>query len=130
MTNLKKALLAVDDEFIILESLRLQLERNFGEQFILEFADSAEYGLEILEELKEKGIDFFVVITDWMMPGLKGDEFARLIKKNYPESKVIMLTGQVDQNVLEKILEEKLVDKVISKPWMEWQIKESVEQAL
>ena len=127
MSSAKKAILAVDDEYIILESLRIQLERNFGEDFILEFADSAEHGMEILQELKAQGINVPLVFSDWMMPGLKGDEFAQWIKSNYAPTKVVLLTGQVDQNVLQKVLEEKLVEKVISKPWAEWQIKETIE---
>jgi CheY-like chemotaxis protein len=125
-----KLILAVDDEFIILESLKIQLERNFGNQFILEFADSAEYGLEILNEAKTEKKDIAIVITDWMMPGLKGDEFASIIRRDFPNTKIIMLTGQVDQNVLQKVLENKLVDKVISKPWSEFQINEAVQSLL
>jgi CheY-like chemotaxis protein len=125
-----KLILAVDDEFIILESLRIQLERNFGVDYILEFADCAESGLEILTEAFSENKKLSLVITDWMMPGMKGDEFARTIRTNYPETKIIMLTGQVDQNVLQKVLEDNVVDKVISKPWSEFQIRENAQELL
>ena len=128
MQELSKVILAVDDEFIILESLRIQLERNFGDDYILEFSDSAEGGLDILQELNDANKIISVVLTDWMMPGLKGDEFAKLVREKYPEVKIIMLTGQVDQKVLQVVLEQKLVDCVISKPWSEYQIKEEIEK--
>ena len=130
MGELSKVILAVDDEFIILESLRIQLERNFGNDYILEFSDSAEVALDILQELHGENKIISLIITDWMMPGMKGDEFSRLVRQQYPEAKLVMLTGQVDHNVLKVVLEQNLVDKVISKPWSEYQIKESVEELI
>ena len=130
MSNHKKLILSVDDEFIITESLRIQLERNFGDTYILEFADSAETGLEILQDVLHSDISQSLVITDWMMPGIKGDEFAKTIRSTYPQTKIIMLTGQVDHTVLNVIIENNFVDKVIAKPWLEYQIIEAINELI
>ena len=69
------AILCVDDEAIILESLREQLERAFGDQYIYEMAEGAEDAWEIIQELYGDGVRILVIISDWLMPGTKGDEF-------------------------------------------------------
>jgi len=48
---MKKAILCIDDERIVLESLRGQLWKHFGNGYQYEFAESAEEGYEIIEEL-------------------------------------------------------------------------------
>ena len=44
---MNKAILSVDDERIILESLKFQLTKNFQNEFILEFAESGIEAIEI-----------------------------------------------------------------------------------
>ena len=79
----KPIILCIDDEKTILQSLRSQLRRQFGSKFSYEFAESAEEGLEVIEELSLEGAanDLQVIISDWLMPGMKGDEFLMKIHK-------------------------------------------------
>jgi CheY-like chemotaxis protein len=71
----KKAIICVDDEIIILESLREQLEKHFGDQYIYETAESGEDALEIIDELEDEDIEIAIIVSDWLMPGMKGDKF-------------------------------------------------------
>ena len=48
----KPAILCVDDEDIILETLQEQLQRNFGKDFNIETAKNAEEALELVRMLK------------------------------------------------------------------------------
>ena len=70
-----KAILCVDDEKVVLDSLRDQLRAHFKDTVILEFAESSDEALEIIEELNEDEIKILLIISDWLMPGMKGDEF-------------------------------------------------------
>jgi CheY-like chemotaxis protein len=47
------AILCVDDENIILDSLKEQLEKYFGYDYLYETAENGEEGLELIEELLE-----------------------------------------------------------------------------
>ena len=76
----KLAILTVDDEKIILDSVRSQLERNFQNKYLLEFAESAEEAIEVTSSLITDGITMLLVISDYQMEGMKGDEFASWIK--------------------------------------------------
>ncbi len=113
------AILAVDDERIILDSIRMQLEKNFNTKYILEFAESADEALEVVGSLTESGIDILLVISDYLMAGMKGDEFATILKSTYPTVNIVMLTGQITAEASSSLIEKNIILKLIEKPWKE-----------
>jgi hypothetical protein len=48
---MKLAILSVDDERIILDSIKIQIEKNFNNQYLFEYAESAEEALEVIDDL-------------------------------------------------------------------------------
>ncbi|MGB6166951.1 MAG: response regulator, partial [Geitlerinemataceae cyanobacterium] len=90
------AILCVDDEPTILDSLKIELEGAFGEEYLLEVAESGEEALEVIEELLEDESEIALVISDYIMPDMKGDELLRRIHELSPKTLKIMLTGQAD----------------------------------
>ncbi|MBA7542249.1 Hydrogenase transcriptional regulatory protein hupR1 [subsurface metagenome] len=117
MNKEKKAIICVDDENIILDSLREQLEKHLGEDFIYETAESAEEALEIIDELEEDEIEIAIIVCDWLMPGMKGDKFLLQVDLKYPRVVKILLTGQAHQNSIDML--EELADQftLVTKPW-------------
>jgi CheY-like chemotaxis protein len=113
------AILAVDDERIILDSIRMQLEKNFNAKYLLEFAESADEALEIVDSLTNGGVKILLVISDYLMPGMKGDEFANILKNKFPNINIVMLTGQITSDVSTKLIDKNIILKIISKPWQE-----------
>ena len=113
----KKALICVDDEPIILDSLREQLEKHYGDEYIYETADSAEEALEIIDELDDDNVEIAIIVSDWLMPGMKGDTFLLNVDLKYPRVVKVLLTGQADQKSIETL--EELADRfaLIPKPW-------------
>lgn len=113
-------IICVDDEKIVLDSLNSQLTRNFGNNYNYEFAESAYEALEIIEELHHPEDEMiYVVISDWLMPGMKGDEFLLEVRSKVQNVKTILLTGHVDQKVIHDLCENNSSIKVIHKPWNE-----------
>ncbi len=80
---MKKVILCIDDEKMILASLKSQLKRNFGNKFAYEFAQNADEGFKIIEELTHVKSVIIIIVSDWLMPGLKGDEFLIKIHKTF-----------------------------------------------
>lgn len=111
------AILLVDDEKTILDSLKQQLRRSFGRRFAYETAENVSEAWEIIDELHEDGIPLVVVVSDWLMPDVKGDAFLADIRARYPDIVRIMLTGQADQEAIERAYEQAKVLKVLHKPW-------------
>lgn len=84
----QKKILVVDDEKLILESLRADLVHEGYE------VDIAENGEEALEKLAKS--PFNLVITDLIMEGMGGLELLREARKIYPHMAVCLLTGYAD----------------------------------
>ncbi|MGQ0711920.1 MAG: response regulator [Rhodoferax sp.] len=113
----KGILLSVDDEMVVLVALKEQLWNAFGDQHIIEIAQSGEEGLEILDDLVGSGYMPLVIISDWLMPGMKGDEFLIEARKRFPYVITVMLSGQVDQASVRRVREEAKLHEFIAKPW-------------
>lgn len=100
-----------------------QLTRNFGNSYNYEFAESAEEALEIIDELRGEDEDvIYVVISDWLMPGMKGDELLEEVRKRVTNVKTILLTGHVDSKVIQAIEKAGKGIECIYKPWNEAQL--------
>ncbi|EKP04183.1 response regulator receiver domain protein [Leptospira kirschneri str. 2008720114] len=90
----KGYIICVDDEISVLETIQQQLRNEFGESHEIEIANSAEEALALMEEIQNSGYVIEVVITDQVMPGMKGSQFLEEVHKKLPDSIKIMLTGQ------------------------------------
>jgi CheY-like chemotaxis protein len=123
-----KAILCVDDEIIILLSLVHELKSSFGDSFVYEKATSAFQANEVIEDLALEGIKLILIISDWLMPGIKGDEFLETVKQRYPHIKAIMITGQADQEITRRLIETGCVSDVIYKPWNKKRLVEAVKK--
>lgn len=111
------AIICVDDERVVLNGLQSQLSRDFGREYVIELAESAEEALELAEELMEEGRDVPVIITDQMMPGMKGHELLIEIHGRSPQTFKILLTGQSDISAISEAVNNANLYRYIAKPW-------------
>jgi CheY-like chemotaxis protein len=84
----QRRILVVDDEPFVCDAVRMML--NFDGHHV----ETASNGKEALE-LFQKG-KFDLVITDYEMPSMKGDELAAEIKKILPKQPVVMVTAYAE----------------------------------
>ncbi|MCW6036203.1 response regulator [Spirulina subsalsa FACHB-351] len=113
----KPIILCVDDEAVVLNSLKIQLKSAFQDRYLYEMAESANEALEIIEEYRSDGVDVIVIVSDWLMPGIKGDEFLIQVHEKYPKVVKILLTGQADQSAIERACEQAELHSYLAKPW-------------
>lgn len=126
----KPAILCVDDEKIVLDNLREQLQASFGDRFEYEVAESVEEAWEVIEWLTEDGCEFVLVISDWLMPMVKGDEFLVDVHNKYPGTVKIMLTGQADPDAVQNAVENADLYAYVKKPWSEQDLINKIKKAL
>ncbi len=122
----KLAVLCVDDERIILDSLRIQIEKSLSNIYLFEYAESAEEALEVIDDLIGEEIDLLLVISDYQMPGMKGDAFAETLKTKLPGVNIILLTGQISEEKSLDLISKHIVLKVLQKPWKESDLLELI----
>jgi len=126
----KGVLLCVDDEVIVLTALKDQLRRAFGSDFVIEVAESAEEALELLDELSEQGHTILVIVSDWLMPGMKGDEFLVQAHQLFPTVVKIMLSGQAEQSAVDRVRREAALHEFLAKPWNAAELVDSINLGL
>lgn len=127
---MKKTIICVDDEQIVLTSLISQLKRTFGKEFEYEGFLSAEEAWEYIDELFAEGLTTDLIICDWLMPEVKGDEFLIRVHRRFPEVRMIMLSGHADAHAVERAKNEASLFKFIAKPWMKEDLMDQIKCAL
>lgn len=128
MTN--KAILCVDDEPMVLTALRDQIGDCFGDRYIYELAEGVDEAWEAIEELEQEQIEIAVIISDWLMPGIKGDEFLLEVHLRYPQIVNIMLTGHANEVAIERARRYANLHAYIPKPWDRDTIIAAIESGL
>ena len=113
----KAVILCVDDERIILDSLSKEITLLFKGNVVVELAESGEEALELLKELNDEKFEVPIIISDYIMPKMTGDELLIKSKKISPESKRIMLTGQASNEGVGNAMINAGLYRFIEKPW-------------
>ena len=126
----QEAIVCVDDEVIILMALKMELGRYYKGRFRIETARNAEEALEVIEELHAEDVGVRVVLTDWLMPGMKGDRFISMVKEKHPDTRCILVSGQEDVGAPEGTEADSLADGFIRKPWLSSQLIEAVDRCI
>ena len=119
---MQHTILIVDDEPTVTAVLRDALSR---EPFVILSAGCAEEALPILER---KEVD--VVISDEKMPGMSGTEFLAVVRKKYPDSIRMILTGHASLESAVRAINEGEIYRFFTKPCNVLDVALSVRKAL
>ena len=126
----KPVIICVDDEQTILDSLEIDLLKAFEDKYLIETAQSGEEALELLSELLAEQYEVPLVISDQIMPNMKGDELLRSVHAISPNSLKIMLTGQADLEAVVNAINYAKLYRYIPKPWQCDDFKLTVTEAI
>jgi two-component system, probable response regulator PhcQ len=118
----KSKLLLVDDEPNLTSALVRSLDRS---QFEIFTADSAQQGLMILA-----GHDIDVVVSDERMPGMTGSEFLSEVRKRWPNTIRMILSGQADLEAAVRAINEGEVYRFLLKPCHPTELQHTILQGL
>ncbi|MDY7013253.1 MAG: response regulator [Cyanobacteriota bacterium] len=124
------AILCVDDEVSVLRSLEIELREAFQDAYYYEFAESADEALEVLDELQGDDVQILIIVSDWLMPGIKGDEFLIKVHQKFPKIIKVMLTGQADEEAIERAQKEANLYRCLRKPWKNQELISTIQAAL
>lgn len=122
--------ICVDDEVSVLETLREQLRMHFGDSHEIEVANSAEEGLELIHEVESSGGLIEVIISDQVMPGMKGDHFLAEVHETHPDAIKILLTGQAGLDNAIHAINHGGLNRYVEKPWNMDSLKKDIEELI
>jgi CheY-like chemotaxis protein len=117
----KKRILVVDDEPFVCDAVRMML--TFDGHDVMT-ANSGKDALVLFDQHP-----FDLVITDFAMPAMKGDELAVAIKARSPDQPIIMITAYAE--MLESSGKKMPgIDFIISKPFLLEHLREALNKVL
>jgi len=126
----ERVILCIDDESIVLDALKEQIQKEFTGEFLVEVAESGNEAMEIFEELMGEGYEIPVVIADFIMPGMKGDALLQKIHSIRPAAKKILLTGQASIEGISNAINKADLYRFIAKPWEKDDLILTIKEAL
>jgi len=95
----KTRIIVVDDHQLVLDGLA-SIVKEIEEIDLLATASNGKEGLKLVEVLKPD-----LILTDIDMPIMNGIEFTTILKRDFPEIKVIVLTMHSEPSLTKKLME-------------------------
>ena len=92
----------IDDHNIIIEGIEMLLgfEKN------IEILKTYNDGYEFLADLRGGKVVPDIILMDLMMPTITGLECSKILKKEFPEIKIIILSMNCDEKVVYDLIEK------------------------
>ena len=119
--------MVVDDEQDITLLFKQKFRREIRHKKLeFSFVFSAE---DALNALKDQENDLILILADINMPGMNGLELLKIIKENYPEIKVFMVTAYGDDYNYQTAIEYG-ADDYLTKPIKFEHLKERISKLL
>ena len=115
-------LLIIDDAEEILSALT-----NFFTQKKYSVVSAAN-GLDGLKHIEAKDADFDLIITDLVLPNISGVAIISIVKKRFPDTPVIAITGWGEHP--ESLAKESHADYVLEKPFKLPELEQLVKKLL
>jgi DNA-binding response OmpR family regulator/class 3 adenylate cyclase len=110
--------------------LKIELREAFGRKYVIEIAESGEEALEIIEGLLEDNAEIPLVISDYIMPRMMGDELLQRIHVIATKTLKVMLTGQASIEAVANAINRAQLYRYIAKPWDSEDLKLTVTEAI
>jgi len=117
----KLRVLLVDDDQTLLNSLRRRLQSNYE----IELATGARQALTLMNSQEL----FAVIVADMTMPGMDGATLLGEVKRFFPGTVRVMLTGHGEPNVVNRAVNDSEVFRFLSKPCPAEVLDRALEEA-
>lgn len=125
----KKAILLVDDDKQLLDSLTQQLRSAMGNGVFIETAQTLDEGREAITSLEEDGYKIMIVIADWLFgPNERSNDFLEEVSRHNPQIPLVMLSGYADDAAVERARQLANLKAFFAKPWVEDELMAEVKR--
>ena len=106
----KLVIVVVDDQLLVVNAIKRVLHvAGYESQGFTDPTLALKY--------IEKKTDLFVLITDYNMPQMMGDEFICEVQKIHPHLPCVVITGVATREMITKLTTTVKVTRILSKPW-------------
>jgi thioredoxin reductase (NADPH) len=113
----KPAILAVDDDRVVLNSVERDLRQKYGREFRILKAESGAAALVAVNELKKRGDAVALFVADQRMPEVTGVQFLEQAIRIFPSARKVLLTAYADTEAAIQAINKIGLDYYLIKPW-------------
>jgi thioredoxin reductase (NADPH) len=117
MSKTKPVILVVDDDAQVRAAVRRDMRSRYDRDYTLIAAASGEEAFATVSELKARGSELALILSDQRMPGMQGVELLTKAREIYPRSRRVLLTAYADVDAAVRALNEAHSDYYLYKPW-------------
>src|SRR5260370_20404718 len=113
----RPVILSVDDDPGVSRAVARDLRRRYGENWRIVRAESGTDARKELRQVKLRGDQVAVMLADYRMPGMSGNEFLEQAMDIFPFAKRVLLTAYADTNAAIDAINVVDLDHYLLKPW-------------
>ncbi|WNJ18742.1 FAD-dependent oxidoreductase [Pontibacter sp. G13] len=113
----KPILFTIDDDPQVASAIQSDLRKQYRKEYRIMSTTSAHEALETLKELKARGDNVALLLSDQRMPEMLGVDFLEQAQVYFPQAKRVLLTAYSDIEAAIKAINEVQLDYYLTKPW-------------
>ncbi|HXB06500.1 MAG TPA: FAD-dependent oxidoreductase [Puia sp.] len=107
----------IDDDPQVLRAFTRDLRTHFRSTYRILSTTSVKEALESLLDLKNKGENIALFVSDQRMPEMEGVDFLQKAREFFPDAKRVLLTAYSDTDAAIKAINSVQLDYYLMKPW-------------
>lgn len=113
----KPIIFAIDDDPQVIRAIARDLRSRYRQDYRIMSTELPQDALDALQDLKKKGEEVAIFLTDQRMPHMLGVEFLEKARVHYPNAKKALLTAYSDIDAAIRAINDVQLDYYFSKPW-------------
>ena len=129
MVSVRSVIVVVDDEPLVLATMRDQLRHALTPAYGVEDAADGVDALELMDGLDEEGALISCVVSDQLMPRMSGDQLLTQVHARWPDARTVLLTGQADVHAVGNAVNAADLFRFLAKPWATQDLVMTVREA-
>lgn len=114
---MKPAILLVDDDPQVLRAIRLDMRRQYAQDYELLDAPGPTEARQILDEISAERGEVALVLSDQRMPDGDGVGLLEHVREQFPDARRALLTAYADTEAAIRAINTAKVHYYLTKPW-------------
>lgn len=123
----RKSILVCDDESDLLLMFRIHLESQYNVSTVV----TGKECIDRISELKKKNEMIDLVLLDYKLGDITGENVARKIRETEKNIKILMITAfELDDHIVKNMIQNRYIDDIINKPIQLEELSKKIEEYL